>query len=154
MTHPHALDARARKAEVAAAMRVDDAMISSLVEAFYARVRADALIGPVFADKIADWGPHLARMKDFWSSVAIESGRFRGNPMVKHLAIPGLNQLHFDRWLALFDETLADVAPTPEAAEFFSERAARIAESLMLGITLHTRGLGLPARTPSSLPGE
>jgi len=47
---------------------IDEAMIDALVEGFYACVRDDRLIGPIFADRIADWGPHLAQMKLFWSS--------------------------------------------------------------------------------------
>ena len=40
---------------------------------------------------------------------------------------------HFDRWLALFNDTAREVCP-PAAAEHFIERAHRVAESLELGI--------------------
>lgn len=141
MTHPHTIAARNEKAAHAEALGITEDRISDLVEGFYTKIRSDALLGPIFNDKITDWPPHLARMKDFWISMAIESGRFRGNPMVKHLAIPGIERAHFDHWLALFDETLPEVMPSAAACQFLSERAARIADSLMTGISIHRDGL-------------
>ena len=105
------------------------------------RIRGDGLLGPIFEAMITDWPPHLARMKDFWTSIAIESGRFHGNPMVKHLAIPGIERAHFDHWLMLFNQTLPEVMPEAAAQEFFAERAARIGDSLMTGIAIHRDGL-------------
>lgn len=52
--------------------------------------------------------------------------------MVKHLPLP-VDAAHFDRWLALFEETAREVCP-PEADAHFVERARRIVESLELGI--------------------
>ena len=129
-------DAAARRAAASQAIRdatgIDEAMIDRLVEGFYARVRADGLIGPVFAERIEDWGPHLAQMKLFWSSVALSSGAYQGRPMMKHLPLP-VDARHFDRWLELFRETARDLCP-PVAADHFIERAERIAQSLELGI--------------------
>ena len=111
---------------------IDEAMIDRLVEGFYARVRVDSLIGPVFAERIEDWSPHLEQMKLFWSSVALMSGAYHGRPMPKHLPLP-VDARHFDRWLELFEATARDLCP-PAAADHFIERARRIAESLELGI--------------------
>ena len=122
----------ALSAAIADETGIDEAMIDRLVRAFYARVRADALLGPVFAPRIKDWEPHLAQMLAFWSSVALMTGRYHGTPMAKHLPLP-VDAAHFDRWLALFDETARDVCP-PKAAEHFVERARRIPESLELGV--------------------
>lgn len=140
MPHPFTVAAREEKAAQAEAMGITEARISELVDSFYAKIRDDEMLGPIFNAKIADWPPHLARMKDFWTSIAIESGRFRGNPMVKHLAIPGIERPHFDHWLALFDETLPEVMPNAAACDFLSDRAARIADSLMTGISIHRDG--------------
>jgi len=115
---------------------IDEPMIAELVDRFYARVREDALIGPVFAAKIADWGPHLERMRTFWSSVALMTGNYHGQPMRLHMPLP-IDAQHFDRWLALFEQTAREVCP-PAAAEHFLERARRIAESLELGIAVGT----------------
>lgn len=111
---------------------IDEPMIARLVDAFYDRVRVDPLIGPVFNERISDWGPHLEQMRLFWSSVALMSGVYHGRPMPKHLPLP-VDARHFDRWLALLEATAADICPPPAAAHFI-ERARRIAESLELGI--------------------
>lgn len=111
---------------------IDEAMIARLVDGFYERVRLDPLIGPVFNDRITDWGPHLAQMRLFWSSVALMSGVYHGRPMPKHLPLP-VDARHFDRWLNLFEATARDLCP-PVAADHFIERARRIAQSLELGI--------------------
>lgn len=118
--------------QIRAETGIDESMIARLVDAFYDRVRADALIGPVFADRITDWGPHLEQMRLFWSSVALMSGVYHGRPMPKHLPLP-VDARHFDRWLELFAAAAAEVCP-PAAAAHFIERARRIAESLELGV--------------------
>jgi hemoglobin len=119
-------------AAIQAETGIDEPMIERLVRAFYDRVRDDALIGPVFAARITDWEPHLQQMFAFWSSVALMSGRYHGQPMRKHLPLP-VDGRHFDRWLALFEATARELCP-PKAAAHFIERARRIAESLELGI--------------------
>ncbi len=141
MPHAHTIAAREEKAAYAEALGITEERISDLVEGFYEKIRSDALLGPIFNEKITDWPPHLARMKDFWTSIAIESGRFHGNPMIKHLAIPDIERSHFNHWLALFDQTLPEVMPSAAACQFLSERAARIADSLMTGISVHRNGL-------------
>ena len=135
MTIPEPSAAERRAAATAAIQAetgIDEAMIERLVRGFYDRVRGDDLLGPVFAARIADWEPHLAQMFAFWSSVALMTGRYHGQPMRKHLPLP-IDATHFDRWLALFAATAEDLCP-PKAARHFIERAQRIAESLELGI--------------------
>lgn len=119
-------------ADIVARTGIDETLIECLVHSFYARVRNDALLGPVFAARISDWESHLQRMCAFWSSVALMSGRYHGQPMEKHLPLP-VDSRHFDRWLALFTETAGEICE-PAAAEHFIERANRIAQSLELGI--------------------
>lgn len=140
-THPHVERARAKKLADATAIGIDDALISQLVERFYGVIRQDDLLGPIFAAHVVDWTPHLERMKDFWASVTMESGRFRGNPMIKHIAVGGLEQLHFDRWLMLWRQTVGDVVPEAAAAALFRVSADRIARSLLSGIRIHCGGL-------------
>lgn len=140
--HAHALAARERKREEAAAIGVDDAFVAAFVEAFYAKVREDALLGPIFAARITDWGPHLARMKAFWRSVLMNSGEYSGNPMRMHVAIPGLEEAHFAHWLNLFYATLGELERDPAATREVGDRARMIATSLLLGIA--ARGGDLP----------
>lgn len=106
--------------------------LSALVDRFYARVRADPEIGPVFDAAVEDWDEHLATLTDFWSSVMLASGRYKGNPMAVHLRQPIAPQM-FDRWLALWGETVEEMFE-PEVAALFRAKAGRIAESLKLGL--------------------
>jgi hemoglobin len=122
--------------QIQAETGIDQAMIARLVDRFYDRVRADALLGPVFAERIAEWTPHLERMRRFWSSVALMTGDYHGQPMRLHAPLP-IDAEHFDRWLALFEATARELCP-PQAAQHFIERARRIAESLELGIAVGT----------------
>jgi len=143
---PQHHDAMTRRAAFAANVQarigIDEAMIQRLVHTFYGRVRADAVLGPIFAARIVDWEPHLKRMCAFWSSVTLMTGRYHGRPMQAHAPLP-IDATHFDRWLAIFTATAQDVCPT-RAAEHFIEKARMIAESLQLGIATH-RGLMLAA---------
>jgi hemoglobin len=129
---PHIERRRALSQAIATETGIDEAMIGQVVRGFYGRVRQDELLGPVFEARIEEWEPHLERMCDFWSSVALMTGRYHGQPMPKHLPLP-VDGVHFDRWLALFEATVRELCP-PKAAEHFLERARRIAESMELGI--------------------
>lgn len=115
---------------------IDEAMIDRLVRAFYGKVRTDPILAPVFEQRIVHWEPHLKRMCEFWSSVALMTGIYHGRPMEKHLPLP-VDCRHFDRWLQLFGQTAHEVCP-PVAAEHFIERARRIAQSLEIGIAVQS----------------
>ena len=117
--------------------------IDHVVRAFYRRVRADALLGPIFDNAIGDWDHHLGKLVDFWSSVMLGSGRYKGNPMAAHLRqATHMTPAAFNRWLQLWGET-TDALLGATAAVALQEKAARIAESLGLGIAFH-RNRGLP----------
>jgi len=117
---------------------LDEVMIHAVVHGFYDRIRSDELLGPVFNAKIApeEWPPHLAKMCDFWSGMLLRTGRYQGRPLSPHLAIPGLGEEHFRRWLTLFRETVGELCP-PEIAALFMDRALRIAHSFRLAIAFH-----------------
>lgn len=119
-------------AELMARTGLDEDILAGLVRRFYARVRADAVLGPIFEARIADWEPHLERMTAFWSSVALMTGRYRGAPVVAHAGLP-VGWEHFERWLALFRETAAETCP-PEGAAHVVDRAERIARSLHMAV--------------------
>ncbi|MDE2470997.1 MAG: group III truncated hemoglobin [Bradyrhizobium sp.] len=103
-------------------------MIRAVVEAFYVRVRADADLGPIF-QRILDWPAHLTRMCDFWSSVILITGAYKGDVIGQHLPLPGLTERHFGRWIELFEATTREFC-TPQQAAVFSLRAAKIAEAI------------------------
>lgn len=109
-------------------------LVRDLVHAFYARIREDHGLGPIFDAAIADgWDRHLDKMCDFWSSVVLTSGRYKGQPLAAHLRLKDVRPEHFTRWLHLFRETAEAVCP-PGVAPVFVERAERIAESFQLGM--------------------
>lgn len=114
---------------------VTEEEIVSLIDAFYTKVRKDAVLGPVFARAIAAdaWPVHLAKMYDFWSGVMLRTGRYRGNPLAVHMRVEGLEESMFARWLALFRATAAEKL-SPEQAEAFRLRSELIAQSLKLGL--------------------
>lgn len=141
------------ESEIVARTGIDDQMIERVVHTFYGRVRRDPLIGPVFNERVKDWDEHLAKLCDFWASVALMRGSYHGQPMVVHLPLP-IDTPHFNRWLTLFAETVTELCP-PTAAEHFLERAHRIADSLEMGISLKKGELKAPSlRPPETLrPG-
>jgi hemoglobin len=115
------------------AVGIDEAMVETVVRRFYARIRAHAEMGPIFEAHIDDWPRHIAHLVDFWSSVTLLTGRFKGTPLQRHLALPDLKPAHFRIWLALFAETLAECCDPPQAA-LFQARAERIATSFQLAM--------------------
>ena len=119
--------------------------LRELVETFYARVRTDRLIGPVFERAVDDWPAHLDKLQAFWSSVMLTTGRYKGRPLPAHMKHgDAIDAPAFERWLGLWRETTERLFE-PESAASLQDKAARIAESLSLGIRL--------SRDPDSLLG-
>lgn len=117
-----------------AGLTLDDTALERLVELFYARVRADAELGPIFDDAIDDWPHHLNKLVDFWSSVMLTSGRYKGQPVPAHRKhIDRLSPELFERWLLIWRDTTRDLM-SPEAAVALQAKAGRIAESLKLAL--------------------
>src|SRR4051812_31020618 len=107
-----------------------EAALPALLQRFYGRVRADAELGPVFNDAVGDWDHHLGTLADFWSSVMLTSGRYKGNPMAVHLRHAArIPSEMFGRWLAIWTET-TDEMMSPAVAAVMQAKAARIAQSL------------------------
>jgi hemoglobin len=108
--------------------------IRRLVDAFYVKVRADPELAPIFARAIpGDWQPHLTKMYAFWSSVMLTTGRYKGNPVARHLVIPDMKPELFERWLTLFDAACSELFDDA-TREAFRIKAERIAESLKLAL--------------------
>ncbi len=118
--------------------------IAALTKVFYAWVRKDDLLGPVFNEKIGaddtQWQPHIAHINDFWSRILLKTGRFSGNPpgnlMAKHTPLLGLTPAHFTRWLELFARAAKQTLPPAKQAHF-NTMAERIARSLQMGLAVH-----------------
>jgi hemoglobin len=119
---------------------VDRASITQLVHRFYDDVRTDRLLGPTFDAVLCDrWAAHLPRMVEFWSTVMLGSRSFNGNVFARHMAVPGVTQDHFDRWLrlwALHTQALFD----RDTARRLQAVASGIARQLYRGYFGHTAG--------------
>jgi len=111
---------------------IDESTITRVVHEFYHRVRRDPVLGEIFNARIADWEFHMECMCEFWSSTVLDSGRYHGRPLSKHVTLP-VSAPHFDRWSDLFASTVQKIC-TPAAAELLTKRARLIARSLEGGI--------------------
>ncbi|MBP1886061.1 DUF1971 domain-containing protein [Sinorhizobium mexicanum] len=113
--------------------KLDEREIPKILARFYERVRADAELGPVFAI-VADWDEHLGRLSEFWSSVMLTTGRYKGNPVSMHMIhAERIRPEMFDRWLALWRLTTSEMLPQSLATEM-QAKATRIASRLSRAI--------------------
>jgi len=119
---------------------VTDEELSLLVDRFYAKVRQDEVLGPVFNAAVHDWDEHLEKLSAFWSSVMLTTGRYKGNPMAAHLKHSDvIRPPMFERWLQLWRETAGETLNEAGAAGVIA-KAERIAESLQLGLFFRLDG--------------
>jgi len=118
--------------------------IARLVDAFYDKVRADPVIGPIFNQAVHDWPEHKRLLASFWCSVVLRAQTYRGNPMQAHRPWP-IEARHFDHWLALWKQTAGELMPEAEAATMVAF-AERIGQSLRYGLGL--QGGASPLRVP------
>ncbi len=106
--------------------------IKLLVDEFYAKVRKDDLLAPVFALRIkGDWQPHLDTMYRFWNAALFQVREYVGNPFSKHAKLP-IDGPHFERWIKLFYETLDEHFTGPVADEAKSR-------SMVMAVTFYQR---------------
>jgi len=117
--------------------------IERVVARFYAAVRADATLGPVFAAHVADWPGHEARVADFWANTILHERRYDGTPIAVHVRAGNVRPGMFSPWLALFDAVLA-AELAPEQAAAWSALAHRIGRSMraaVVGRDTHEGGI-------------
>lgn len=111
---------------------VTEETVARLVELFYERARRDSLLGPVFEQAVEDWEGHLAVIRRFWVQHLIGGPHRGGGMFMAHAQLP-IEPAHFDRWLALFDATAAELLP-PEAHAKAMRTANHAASSLKAGL--------------------
>ncbi|HNE28222.1 MAG TPA: group III truncated hemoglobin [Saprospiraceae bacterium] len=106
--------------------------VRKLVDTFYEKVRRDDVIGFIFNEVAQiNWPEHLPRMYAFWEFLLLSHDTYKGNPLEKHWPVhekTPFTAAHFDRWVALFRETVDELfaGPVAEDAKF---RAFAIAET-------------------------
>jgi hemoglobin len=113
---------------------MNEQQIETLVRHFYAKVRRDPLLAPLFNGAVTDWPEHLDKLSAFWSSVMLTTGRYKGSPVAAHKRHAGAMELAmFDRWLELWRETARATLDQDGAAAVIA-KAERISESLQLAL--------------------
>jgi hemoglobin len=118
---------------------VTSQQLAVLVDRFYAKVRADEFIGVVFNAAVADWPEHLEKLARFWSSVMLSTGAYKGDPMAAHTKhAAAIKPEMFDRWLALWADTTAEVCDAATASAL-QAKAHNIARSLKMGLEFHAK---------------
>lgn len=106
-------------------MKLED--IQLLVNTFYARVREDELIGPIFEQRLhGKWDEHLSKMYRFWQTMLLGEHTYYGSPLLPHLDLP-VEEPHFERWVGIFHSTVDDLFEG-EVAEEAKWRGNRMAE--------------------------
>ncbi|MFT4097779.1 MAG: group III truncated hemoglobin [Rhodoblastus sp.] len=115
---------------------VDEDGLGRLVDAFYAKVRDDEVLGPIFNREVADWPEHLDKLKRFWASTMLKARTYDGRPLPPHLKLPEISDAHFARWLELFRQTAAEEMPGI-GAPAVTAMAERIATSFRMAIAFH-----------------
>ncbi|WP_136685392.1 group III truncated hemoglobin [Falsirhodobacter xinxiangensis] len=107
--------------------------IDIVVADFYARVRSDAVLGPIFAAHVTDWTAHEGRIAAFWRNAILYDRGYEGSPMMAHRRAGDVRPDHFPRWLALFETALHARLPV-EVAAAWSALAHRIGAGLRMGV--------------------
>ncbi len=128
----------------------DESDIRKLVVSFYACIRQDEQLGPIFNRHVQDWDSHLTVLCDFWSALLLGTRRFKGAPIARHAAIPDLNWTLFQRWLTLFNDTTARL-DRPALQHKADATAARIATKLWQTYQANSAMTSLPDALPPGL---
>lgn len=115
----------------------NEIMIKQVVLEFYKRVRKHEELASIFNDIVADWDEHLGRLEEFWSSLVLGSGRYKGNPLAIHIMhADRIDRRMFEHWLTLWTQTTQQMLPADLAADM-QAKAHRIADRLQRGMSSH-----------------
>ncbi|MDE2167260.1 MAG: group III truncated hemoglobin [Alphaproteobacteria bacterium] len=111
-----------------------DESIGVLIRSFYAKVRRDAQLGPIFEGAIGNnWDNHISKMCDFWGAAMRISRHYSGDMLTAHRRVKGLQPALFGRWLELFEQTVAELFAA-EAGAALCDRARKTAHNLQLAL--------------------
>jgi len=90
--------------------------ISKLLRHFYADVRQDPLIGPIFNAKIKDWKHHLEIITSFWETLIGGPSSYARPMPIKHRPLR-LREEDFERWLFLWQANCCAQLPSDVAKQ-------------------------------------
>ncbi len=114
--------------------------VSLLVRSFYAKIRVNELLGPIFNSAIPEdhWESHLEKLTDFWETNLFGIPKFKGNPMQAHRNVDQANNknidmAHFGHWIQLWFQTI-DEHFTGDLAEKAKRASRKMATGLFMGM--------------------
>jgi hemoglobin len=107
--------------------------IQLMVHTFYARVREDDTIGPIFNARIKDWDAHLQKLCNFWSTLLLYTRKYEGDPMSVHRGM-AIDTVHFNTWLSIFQQTIDELF-AGETAQAAKNRAQKISAVMQHVVT-------------------
>ena len=112
-----------------------EADIRQLIPAFYAKVRCDSILGPVFEGIIGDkWATHIETVCSFWLYATRLDRHYNAqNFMPAHLRRPMIRAELLPRWLALFRDTAYELC-APDQADVLIDIARRMADTLEISL--------------------
>jgi len=122
---------------------VDRDDIARLVRNFYRDAAMDDLLGPVFEAAQVNWNAHIATLVDFWAWQLLGEAGYEGQPLRAHEPVDArtpLSRAHYERWVALFCDTVdaSFHGPRAEVAKGRGRKMATAMERLLAG----THGAG------------
>lgn len=114
--------------------------IEVLVRTFYRDAAMDDLLGPVFAAAQVNWNAHVATLIDFWAWQLLGEPGYQGQPLRAHEPVherTPLTRAHYDRWVALFCDTIdaSFAGPRADAAKIRGRKMATAMERLLAGVS-------------------
>ena len=115
--------------------------VSLLVNTFYAKVRNDKVLGPIFNNIINDWDAHLELLTDFWETQLFLKRKYFGNPVTAHEEVDektnqSITPEHFGFWLNLWFQTLDELFEG-ETAWIAKNRAQKMSTMLFMHMYQH-----------------
>jgi hemoglobin len=118
--------------------------VEFLVSTFYHQATQDDLIGFFFTDVAAiDLDEHLPIMYNFWENILFQTGNYPGGMMYKHIQLnqkEKMQKKHFERWFALFEQTVDTNFAGPNAEEAKS-RARMVVQTMPLKLNPPSRNM-------------
>lgn len=117
--------------------------VQELVHTFYAKIRKDAILGPIFNGIITDWEEHLSLLTDFWETQLFLKRKYFGNPIVAHQEVDdkmnqGVTAEHFGIWMNYWFATIDELFDG-DTAWIAKNRARQMNTMLFMKIFEHRK---------------
>lgn len=114
---------------------LNEDLLRRVINEFYARVRVDPELGPIFNSILKDrWEPHIEKIMLFWMTATRIGSGYKGRDfMPAHLRHELIRSEQLPRWLELFRATCRELC-SPEDAEALIRIAGQMAENMEISL--------------------